>query len=56
MIWAVIPSIAPWRGDSRRDATPYATFRGGYDAMHQAQWAVRELRKRGLRCHVDIIA
>jgi hypothetical protein len=55
MTFAVIPSIAPWRGDNRRNAAPYLTVNGGYGAMFICQWAARELRAKGISCHVDIL-
>lgn len=54
--WAVVPDIRHWRGDQRRDWSPYV-FTGGmsYGCLNVAQWAADKLRKRGIGCYVEMI-
>lgn len=54
--WAVTPDIRPWRGDMRRDRSPYVLC-GGMDlgSMGVAQSAARQLRSRGISCFVELI-
>jgi len=54
--WAVTPDIRPWRGDMRRDHSPYV-LTGGMDigSMGVAQFAARQLRARGIACFVELI-
>lgn len=55
--WAVIPSLAPWRGDKRRNPQPYFTAGGiSWGSLALAQTAMRALQGRGVNCHLDLIA
>lgn len=54
--WAVVPDIRPWRGDLRRDYTPYV-LTGGMNAgcLNLANWAKRQLKERGIACYVELV-
>ena len=54
--WAVVPSLAPWRGDMLRDASPYVlTGNMGWIGLNTAQSAARKLRSLGFPCHAELI-
>lgn len=53
--FAIVPSLAPHRGDLRRDTTPYFTTIGlSYGDLNMANFAMRELNARGIRCHMEV--
>lgn len=53
--FAIVPSLAPHRGDLRRDATPYMfTIGHSYADLNTANHAMRVLNARGIRCHLEI--
>jgi hypothetical protein len=55
--WAVVPDIRYWRGDLRRDWSPYVLTGGiSGSCLNVAQWAAGMLRKRGIDCYVEMIA
>lgn len=55
-MFAVVPSIAPHRGDLRRIATPYfITLGTSYADLNTANSAMRFLNKRGLSCHLEVL-
>jgi len=54
--WAVVPDIRPWRGDTRRNGTPYVLTDSPFiDGYNLACYAKRELNKRGIACYVELI-
>ena len=55
-MFAVVPSLAPHRGDLRRDVTPYlVTIGTSYADLNTANSAMRTLRSRGIACHLEIV-
>lgn len=55
-VWAVVPDIRPWRGDRRRDRSPYffaPSFSGS--SMNFCNYVARELRGKGIACYVELI-
>lgn len=53
--FAIVPSLAPHKGDFRRDATPYfMTVGHSYADLNMANFAMRELNSRGIRCHMEV--
>jgi hypothetical protein len=55
-MFAIVPSLAPHRGDMRRDTTPYFVTLGlSYGDLNIANMAMRELNKRGIKCHIEVL-
>jgi hypothetical protein len=55
-MFAIVPSIAAHRGDQRRDTTPYfITLSTSYADLNTANSAMRQLNKRGIKCHLDVL-
>lgn len=55
-MFAVVPSLAPHRGDLRRDVTPYLVTLGtSYGDLNTANHAMRVLHQRGIRCHLEVV-
>lgn len=55
-MFAIVPSLAPWRGDMRRDAAPYLVTLGtSYGDLNIANMAMRILNKRGIYCHMEVL-
>ena len=54
-MWIVSPLLAPWRGDMRRNATPYVITGGtSWADYNTALSAKRTLEARGIACYVDV--
>lgn len=54
--WALVPDIRPWRGDFRRDRTPYALSGGiSLSCYGHMQTAARVLRSRGIACYIELL-
>jgi len=54
-MWIVSPLLAPWRGDMRRNATPYVITGGtSWADYNTALSAKRTLEARGVACYVDV--
>lgn len=55
-MFAIVPSLAPHRGDMRRDATPYFIATGcSYADLNTANSAMRFLNKLGHACHLEVL-
>ena len=55
-MWTVLPLIAPWRGDTRRNPAPYYIGKGmGASEYLYAVYVKRRLENIGLQCYVDLI-
>jgi len=55
-MWAVIPSLRPWRGDTRRNSQPYYIGQGmSWTEYNQARVAKQSLERRGIACHVYLL-
>jgi len=55
-MWAVIPSLKPWRGDTRRNPEPYYIGQGmSWAEYNQAQSAKATLERRGVACYVYLM-
>ena len=55
-MWIVAPLLTPWRGDKRRNATPYVvTHNLGVASYNVACSAKRELECRGITCYVTAV-
>ena len=55
-VYAIVPSIKHWSGDQRRDNRPYMTTLGiSYGDLNVANMAMRELNRRGIKCHLEIV-
>lgn len=53
-MWIVSPLLTPWRGDMRRNATPYVVTSGlSWADYNTALSAKRTLKDRGIACYVD---
>ncbi|UTC28484.1 hypothetical protein GURKE_04820 [Brevundimonas phage vB_BpoS-Gurke] len=56
-MFAVVPSLAPHRGDPRRDAAPYFIASGvSYADLNTANSAMRHLNRIGHACHLEVLA
>jgi hypothetical protein len=54
--WAVVPALAPWLGDTRRNPAPY--YIGQSMSLYEfdvAQRVKRELNGRGIACHCELV-
>lgn len=55
-MFAIVPSIAHWHGDMRRDYAPYVLTGGtSYADLNTANSAMRWLNKRGISCHLEVL-
>lgn len=55
-VFAVVPSLAPWHGDLRRDPAPYlVTTRGTWGDLNCANEAMTFLNRRGISCHLVVL-
>ena len=55
-MFAVVPSLAPHRGDPRRDAQPYFIASGvSYADLNTANSAMRHLNRLGHACHLEVL-
>ena len=55
-MFAIVPSLAPHRGDMRRDVSPYFITTGmSYGDLNIANMAMATLNKRGIKCHMEVI-
>lgn len=53
--FAIVPSLQPHHGDLRRDPTPYFMTIGiNAGCLNIANMAMRELNKRGIKCHMEV--
>lgn len=55
-MWAVLPLLTPWRGDTRRNPAPYF-LTGGFSGADFgfAQYVKNTLQARGIACFVDMV-
>jgi hypothetical protein len=55
-MFAVLPLLTPHHGDLRRNTAPYLYTDGvSASCLNLANYAARELRKRGIKCYVEVI-
>lgn len=55
-MFAIVPSIAHWHGDMRRNYSPYFITTGiTYGDLNVANMAMRILNKKGIRCHMEVL-
>lgn len=55
-VWAVLPDIRHWRGDLRRDYSPYFyAWSHSMQSLRYCQYVAAKLRARGISCFVDIV-
>ena len=54
--WCVLPRVAHWRGDTRRNLGPYYIGKGSSGSeLGFVQYVKRELTNRGLFCYVALV-
>lgn len=52
LIWTVEPLLMPWRGDTRRNSSPYVCLHDSN--LGHIQTVKRELEARGIACFVNV--